>query len=106
MAFLDINPVALGHTLVVPKAQIDRFEDLPHVTAANLFITSQKIAKAIKAATGCERVGVIIAGFDVPHTHLHLVPANEMSDMNPANARKREDAEMREIMEKIVENLV
>lgn len=105
VAFLDINPHTLGHTLVVPREQIDRFEDLPHVTAANLMIASQKIAKALKAATDCERVGVVIAGFDVPHTHLHLIPMHDYRDLDQSRAHKEDDAAMREMMERIVANL-
>ncbi|HRI35555.1 MAG TPA: HIT family protein [bacterium] len=105
LAFLDINPIALGHTLVIPKAQIDRFEDVPAHIAANLFISAQKIARAIKQATGSARIGMVIAGFDVPHTHIHLIPANTMADIDFARASKREDAEMKEVMERIILSL-
>lgn len=86
VAFLSINPLAHGHTLVVPIAEIDHWVDMPADLAAHLFAVSHRIGRAQQTAFGCERVGVIIAGYEVPHTHIHLVPTNDMRELNFANA--------------------
>jgi histidine triad (HIT) family protein len=105
IAFLDINPIALGHTLVVPKVQIDHFDEVPEPYYSAVWAAVKKLSPVLSSAMGTKRTGVIVAGFDVPHAHIHLVPAYETSDMNPANARKREDVEMREVLEKITKLL-
>ncbi len=86
VAFLSINPLAHGHTLVVPIAEIDHWVDMPADLSAHLFAVSHRIGRAQKAAFACDRVGVIIAGYEVPHTHVHLVPTDDMSQLNFANA--------------------
>jgi histidine triad (HIT) family protein len=86
VAFLSINPLAHGHTLVVPIAEIDHWVDMPAELAAHVFAVSHRIGRAQQAAFGCERVGVIIAGYEVPHAHIHLVPTNDMSELSFANA--------------------
>jgi diadenosine tetraphosphate (Ap4A) HIT family hydrolase len=86
VAFLSINPLAHGHTLVVPIAEVDHWVDLEPSLAAHLFEVSHHIGKAQQAAFGCDRVGVIIAGYEVPHTHIHLVPTEHMGQLNFANA--------------------
>lgn len=86
VAFLSINPLAHGHTLVVPIAEVDHWVDLEPSLAAHLFEVSHRIGKAQQAAFGCDRVGVIIAGYEVPHTHIHLVPTEHMGQLNFANA--------------------
>ncbi len=86
VAFLSINPLAHGHTLVVPVAEIDHWVDMPADLAAHLFAVSHRIGRAQQAAFGCERVGVIIAGYEVPHAHIHLVPTNDMAQLSFANA--------------------
>jgi histidine triad (HIT) family protein len=73
-AFLDINPVARGHTLVIPKMEVDYVFDLPDETIAGLAHFAKPIAKAIDAATGCIRTGIIVEGLEVPHAHIHLIP--------------------------------
>jgi len=73
-AFLDINPVARGHTLVIPKVEVDYIFDLPVDTLAGLATFAKPIAQAIDAATGCIRTGVIVEGLEVPHAHIHLIP--------------------------------
>jgi histidine triad (HIT) family protein len=82
LAFLDINPLTKGHTLVIPKQEIDYLFDLEEDLFAALQRFAFKIAKGIKAATDCERVGVCVIGFEVPHAHVHLIPMNEMADMD------------------------
>ena len=86
VAFLSINPLAHGHTLVVPIAEIDHWVDMPADLSAHLFAVAHRIGRAQKDAFGCDRVGVIVAGYEVPHTHIHLVPTHDMSQLNFANA--------------------
>lgn len=86
VAFLSINPIAPGHTLVVPRAEVDHWVDLPAATAAHLFTVSHVIAAAQQEAFPCERVGLMIAGFEVPHTHIHVIPTRSMADLSFANA--------------------
>ncbi|MEO5599958.1 MAG: HIT family protein [Cyclobacteriaceae bacterium] len=82
IAFLDINPLVLGHTLVVPKKEIDYIFDLDDKTLAGLNVFSKKVARAIRKVIPCKRVGVAVIGLEVPHTHVHLVPMNSMDDLN------------------------
>ncbi len=86
VAFMSINPMAPGHTLVVPIAEIDHWIDAPPELSAHLFSVSHRIARAQERAFGCEKVGMIIAGYEVPHAHIHLVPTNQMSELSFANA--------------------
>lgn len=81
-AFLDINPLAEGHTLVVPKMEVDYLFDLPAEELAGLMVFAQQVAERIKAAIPCKRVGVAVIGLDVPHAHVHLVPINEGGDLD------------------------
>ncbi len=81
-AFLDINPLQKGHTLVVPKVEVDRYYDLEPAILSELTLFSQQIAKAIKQAYPCDRVGVAVIGLEVPHAHVHLIPINRMADMD------------------------
>ncbi|MFK7806217.1 MAG: HIT family protein [Saprospiraceae bacterium] len=82
LAFLDINPLVKGHTLVIPKAEVDYIFDLDQETLSGLMLFSQKVAKGMKAAIACNRIGVTVIGLEVPHAHVHLVPINTMDDMN------------------------
>lgn len=81
-AFLDINPNAKGHTLVVPKKEVDKIFELDQETYAGLMDFSYKIGLAIEKAIPCLRVGMAVIGLEVPHVHVHLIPLNSMSDMN------------------------
>ena len=87
IAFLDINPLVLGHTLVVPKQEIDFIFDLDDNTLAGLHVFAKKVAIAIKKAVPCKRIGVAVIGLEVPHTHVHLVPMNSMGDLNFTRAK-------------------
>ena len=87
IAFLDINPLAKGHTLIVSKKEIDYFFDLEEDVLAAMMVFSKRVALAIKKVTHCKRVGVAVIGFEVPHVHLHLVPMNSMTDINFANPK-------------------
>jgi histidine triad (HIT) family protein len=82
IAFLDINPLVLGHTLVVPKKEVDFIFDLDDETLAGLNLFAKSVAQAIRKAIPCKRVGVAVIGLEVPHTHIHLVPMNSMGDLN------------------------
>ncbi|MDQ2655777.1 MAG: HIT family protein [Bacteroidota bacterium] len=82
IAFLDINPLVMGHTLVVPKKEVDYVFDLDDETLAGLHLFCKKVARAIGASFSCLRVGVAVVGLEVPHTHVHLVPLNSMDDIN------------------------
>ncbi len=81
-AFLDINPVHPGHVLVIPKKEVDYIFDLSDEEYSALMLFAKRVAKAIKQAIPCRKVGVTVIGLDVPHTHVHLVPMNEGADMN------------------------
>ena len=82
LAFLDINPNSLGHTLCIPKKEIDQIFNLDDKTLSELIIFSKKVANAIKKAVVCERVGMSVIGLEVPHVHVHLIPINNMNDMS------------------------
>ncbi|PKP21153.1 MAG: HIT family protein [Bacteroidetes bacterium HGW-Bacteroidetes-20] len=86
-AFLDISPLAKGHTLVIPKEQEDYIFNLDDKTIAELMVFAKKIAKAIEENVTCQRIGVAVIGLEVPHTHIHLVPINHVSDLNFKNER-------------------
>ena len=95
VAFLSINPLAHGHTLVVPIEEVDHWVELSPELAAHLFYVAHRIGRAQQAAFGCDRVGLIIAGYEVPHAHLHLIPTEHMGQLNFANAASEVDrAEM------------
>ena len=86
-AILDINPLRAGHTLVIPKREIDYIFDLDDAYLAGMIIFSKKIAVAIKSVFPCNRIGVAILGLDVPHAHVHLVPMDTMEDINFKNPK-------------------
>ncbi len=81
-AFLDINPLVEGHTLVIPKLEIDKFFDVPDDYLEEIFLFSKPIAKAIERAFDCNRCGLSVIGIEVPHAHMHLVPLNGADDLN------------------------
>lgn len=81
-AFLDISPIALGHTLVVPKIQNDYIFNLDDNDLADLMVFAKKIANAIQLHVDCKRIGIAVIGLEVPHTHIHLVPINSVGDMD------------------------
>jgi histidine triad (HIT) family protein len=96
VVFMSINPMAVGHALVVPIEEIDHWVDASPDLAAHLFAVSHRIASAQKAAFQCDKVGLIIAGYEVPHAHIHLIPTTNMGQLSFANAAasvSREDLE-------------
>lgn len=82
IAFLDINPLTIGHTLVVPKKEVDYVFDLDDDILAGMNVFSKKVAVAIKKAVPCLRIGVEVIGLEVPHAHVHLIPMNRTEDLN------------------------
>jgi histidine triad (HIT) family protein len=91
VAFLSINPITTGHTLVVPRAEVDHWLDLPESVAAHLMAVGHTIGRAQQAAFSPLRVGLIMAGFEVPHAHLHVIPMDSMGDLDFANAAVEPD---------------
>jgi histidine triad (HIT) family protein len=81
IAFLDVNPNAEGHTLCVPKQEIDKIFDMDQTLYLGLMQFSRKVAKAIEKTVSCKRIGVAVIGLEVPHTHVHLIPLHDMDDM-------------------------
>ena len=82
LAFLDVNPLTIGHVLVIPKTEVDYIFDLDDEHYAGLMIFAKIIAKALKKAIPCKRIGVTVIGLEVPHAHIHLIPINGIADMN------------------------
>lgn len=105
IAILALDQVNLGHTLVIPRLEVNHWFDVPEKDFLQVQKNSQKIAKAIKIATNCPRVGTIVAGFEVPHYHLHLIPAWSIPDLNFARAKRHSEAEMKDIQQKIISHL-
>lgn len=106
-AFLDINPLRAGHTLVVPKNETDYIFDLNDDQLTGLVLFSKKVAAAIKSAFPCNRIGVAILGLEVPHAHIHLVPMDSMEDINFKNPKlKFSPEEFKEIASRISQKLI
>ena len=107
LAFLDINPLVEGHTLVIPKKEVDYIFDLDSDTYSGLMAFARKVAKAIKATIDCKRVGVAVLGMEVPHAHIHLVPLRKESDLNFSNPKiELTNDEMNKIANKISSKVV
>ena len=105
-AFLDIEPLAKGHVLVVPKKEIDYVFDLEDDLLSELNLFAKKIAKAIEAAIPCKRIGIAVIGLEVPHTHIHLLPLNSVQDINfSRKPLSLEAEEMKSIQDKILAEL-
>jgi histidine triad (HIT) family protein len=104
-AFLDINPLAKGHTLVIPKQEIDYIFDMEDDLLSGLNLFAKRVAKAVEKSIECQRIGVAVIGLEVPHTHIHLVPINAIGDLNFANPKMTlENDELAEIASKIRSN--
>jgi len=104
-AFLDINPNAKGHTLVIPKKEVDKLFDLDSETYLGLMQFSRKIAIAIEKSIACKRVGMTVIGLEVPHAHVHLIPLYEMKDATFGSKVVVTPDEFKKIAEKIIANL-
>lgn len=105
IAFLDINPNAKGHTLCVPKQEVDKLFDLDDDSYLKLMSFSKKIAQALEKTIICNRIGMAVVGLEVPHVHVHLIPINQMEEMTFHQKVKLTDAEFKEIAQKVREAL-
>jgi len=102
LAFLDINPLAKGHTLVIPKQEIDYVFELPDELLSDLMVFAKEVALKIEKAMPCKRIGLSVIGLEVPHTHIHLIPINSVGDMNFAKPKLNlSNEELAEIASKI-----
>lgn len=105
-AFLDINPLKKGHTLVIPKKEVDYIFDLEENLLGGLHIFSQKVAKALKKTIPCQRIAVVVLGLEVPHAHIHLIPMDKESEVHFSNPKLSfSTEEFKEIAKSIIDNL-
>jgi len=105
-AFLDINPLAKGHTLLIPKIEVDYIFDLEDNLLSEMMVVAKKIAKAIEKAIPCQRIGVAVIGLEVPHCHIHLSPLNGLHDLDFSNPKLTlENQEMASIAQAIANNI-
>jgi len=105
LAFLDINPNVKGHTLCIPKKEVDKLFDLDEETYKELMLFSRKVALAIEKTIDCERVGMSIIGLEVPHAHVHLIPLNSMDDARFIQKKNMEKEELETIAKAIGSNM-
>ena len=106
LAFLDINPLREGHTLVIPKTETDHFFDLDEKFLSRILVFAKPIANAIEKTFDCNRCGISVVGLEVPHAHLHLIPINTANDMNFENSKLKLSKEVfRNIQERIIANI-
>lgn len=104
-SFLTISPIQPGHALIVPKQEVDYFIDLKSPAYERVFANAQKISRAIEKATECKRIGLIVAGYEVPHFHLHMIPTWGLTDFDFEKATEATDEQLQAMHKKIVENL-
>ncbi|HEX6333767.1 MAG TPA: HIT family protein [Flavisolibacter sp.] len=105
-AFLDINPLREGHTLVIPKVETDKFFDLDEEYLAGMLLFARPIAKAIEKAFRCNRCGISVVGLEVPHAHMHLVPISSSNDLNFTRSKmKPSPADLKKAQEAIIQHL-
>jgi len=106
LAFLDVSPVAKGHTLVIPKKEVDYLFDLDDELYSGLQLFAKKVAVGLKKAVPCKKVGVLVLGLEVPHAHIHLIPMQDENDvLNFKDKVKMEEDEMLELSKNIAENI-
>ena len=106
LAFLDINPLVKGHTLVIPKKEVDYIFDIDDDVLKGMIVFAKKVAKALKVSIKCKRIGIAVLGLEVPHAHIHLIPLNNIGDTNFERPKlKISPEEFKEIAEKIIKNL-
>ena len=103
-AFLDINPVQKGHTLVVPKEEVSYIFDINDDKLGRYMAFAKRVAAAIKAAVPCLKVGIAVVGLEVPHSHIHLIPLNEVNDLNFEHKMTLQKEEMEQIAQNIIKN--
>ena len=106
LAFLDVNPNAKGHTLCIPKVEVDKIFDLDDATFLELMLFSKKVASILEKAVSCKRIGMAVIGLEVPHAHVHLIPIDRMSDMDFGNNKlEPTQQELSEVALKILDAL-
>jgi len=105
LSFLDVRPIKPGHALVIPKKEVDYIFDVEDALLGGMMVFAKKVAKAIEKEIECERIGVMVAGLEVPHAHIHLIPMTRISDLNFAHAKAADNDELAEIAEKIRKHL-
>jgi histidine triad (HIT) family protein len=105
LAFLDVNPNAKGHTLCIPKQEINKIFDMEEAHYLGLMKFSRKVAKAIEKSIDCKRIGVAVVGLEVPHVHVHLIPLNDMDDMRFQRKTSLSAEEFQELAQQITTNL-
>jgi histidine triad (HIT) family protein len=103
LAFLDIRPINPGHTLVIPKVEVDYIFDLDDAMLGGMIVFAKKAAAMIRRAVDCKRIGIMVAGLEVPHAHIHLVPIHAIRDLNFANAREATPQELAQTAQKIIQ---
>lgn len=104
-SFLALDQVNAGHVLVVPKQEVNHWWQTPEPAYIRVHMNAQKIGQAMMKATGCPRIGQIVAGFEVPHYHLHLIPAWSIPDLDFKRAKRLSDEEMKKIQNEIIKHL-
>jgi len=105
LAFLDVRPIARGHALVIPKVEIDHFFEMGNELLSEIMVFARPVAQALERGVPCRKVGLMVAGLEVPHAHLHLVPIQEVTDLNFANAAAADPAELANLAELIRQKL-
>ncbi len=106
LAFLDINPNTKGHTLVIPKKEVNKIFDLDKQTYSELMSFSYRVAKALEKTISCERIGMSVIGLEVPHVHVHLLPINKMADMQFVEKEKMTNEEFTVLAKEISRNFI
>lgn len=105
VSILALDQVNLGHVLVIPKKEVNHWMDVPEADFLRVQLNAQKIARAIQKATDCPRVATTTLGFEVPHYHLHLIPASSIAEVSFTRAKRRTDEEMKKIQQDIIRHL-
>ena len=101
LAFLEIRPINPGHALVVPKREVDYIFDIDDDVLGGMMVFSKKVAQAIKRGIDCKRIGVMVAGLEVPHAHIHLIPIQALGDLNFSHQKDADNKDLAQIAEKI-----
>lgn len=101
LAFLDVRPIRAGHSLVVPKTEIDDVFDLPDPLLSGLLVFARPVASAIRETTGAQRVGIAVVGIEVPHAHVHLVPIDDIGDLDFRKAQAADNADLAAMADRI-----